>query len=165
MQPRGNTVLQDAEQLLRERRLDEARVLLAEYVQKNPGSARGWWLLSFAVTDPARQIECLERVLQIDPNNAATHARLAKLKGGPSPFVIEKSMDPQSARSISTLTSTKKKTNWALPVSILSIFVCLSLGIVGLVMMMKDRQQAVTQPTQSPLIPAQTPTFLGLPPT
>src|SRR5687767_10814031 len=140
MLPRGKPVLQDAEQLLRERRLDEARPLLMEYVQKNPSSARGWWLLSFAATDRGQQIECLERVLQIDPNNAATHARLAKLRAGPSPFLSEEKPSSTTTRSMSRLVTGKKRTNWILPASILSGFLCLSIGIVGLLVALKGRQ-------------------------
>ncbi len=167
MQPRGNTVLQDAEGLLRERRLDEARSLLTDYLQKNPSSARGWWLLSFAITDVGQQIECLERVLQIDPQNAATQARLGKLKAaGVSPFLPETDSNSLLARSAPRSSIVKRRPNWVLPVSILSVFLCLTVGVAGFALVLKNRQPAAEQPTQSPLLPGQsTPTLLGLPPT
>src|SRR5687767_7422125 len=92
MKPWGDTVLQDAEQLLREGRIQEARPLLVAHVQKDPSSARGWWLLSMALSDPKQQMDCLERVLRIDPNHAPAQARLSKLKGAVPPSPVPASV-------------------------------------------------------------------------
>ena len=81
MAEQNNQNLQHAEQLLREGNKQEARTVLVEYVRSNPSSTRGWWMLSFALTDPKQQIECVERVLRLDPNYAPARARLEKLKG------------------------------------------------------------------------------------
>ena len=72
--------LQYLEQLLREGKKQEALPLLAEYLQQNPNSAQGWWLLGLTVSDPKRQIECMERVLRIDPSSVLAQAHLEKLR-------------------------------------------------------------------------------------
>ena len=58
-------ILSQAADLLRARKLDEARSLLAGFLRENPNSDAGWWLMSFAVTDRDQKIGCLERVLKL----------------------------------------------------------------------------------------------------
>jgi peroxiredoxin len=186
----GDTILGDAEQFLREGRIDEARPLLVAHVQKDPSSARGWWLLSMALSDTKQQIDCLERVLRIEPNNAPARTRLSKLKGGisPRPFsaAIETSppVKQEPPRSFAPFLPedkqdsppphsepAKKKRSWVLPVSILSVCLFAAAGIVGLILVLRARQQAapsfIAQPTQSlpgqGLPPAWTPTAASTP--
>lgn len=80
MATQGKIDLQYIEQLLREGKKQEALPLLAGYLQQNPNSAQGWWLLGLTVSDPKRQIECMERVLLIDPASVLAQAQLEKLK-------------------------------------------------------------------------------------
>jgi peroxiredoxin len=80
MQERGGHPLQDAERLLWEGKKQAALQSLAAYLKSNPGSSQAWWLLSQAVTDNKQQIECLERVLRLNPGHAQAQARLSKLK-------------------------------------------------------------------------------------
>lgn len=78
-------------------RLHEARLLLVEYVKTNPGSARAWWLMSLTITDVDRQVDCLQRVLRLEPRNEQAQNRLAKLLSQPrdppsvSPFAGDSS--------------------------------------------------------------------------
>ena len=81
MQTRGDSFLRHIEGLVKEGKKDEARPLLAAYVQRHPESARAWWLLSLLLTDEKQQTDCLERVLQLDPDSALARTRLAKIKG------------------------------------------------------------------------------------
>ncbi|MBI5297638.1 MAG: redoxin domain-containing protein [Chloroflexi bacterium] len=76
----GGNLLQQAETLLRNGNRQAALPLLVEYLQRYPNSARGWWVLGIAVTDPRQQIDCMEHVLAIDPGFAPARARLEKLK-------------------------------------------------------------------------------------
>ncbi len=73
-------VLQRIETLLIGGRLQESRLLLLEYIKSNPSSAKAWWLLSQAVVDPDQQMDCLERVLRIDPTHTEARERMATLK-------------------------------------------------------------------------------------
>jgi peroxiredoxin len=107
MDQSGGNLLQRAETLLREGNRQAALPLLAEYLKERPNSARGWWMLSLAVTDPRQQIECMERVLLIDPNYAPARARLEKLEQNPvfrppsvSPFLAESSPRPKASPPI-----------------------------------------------------------------
>ncbi len=66
---------------LRQGSPEQARPLLVRYVQAHPRSDVGWYLLSFAIPDKDRQVECLNRALAIKPDNARARARLADLTG------------------------------------------------------------------------------------
>ena len=77
-QPLANILLR-IEQLLNAGRQQEARMLLVDYLQQNPASARGWWLLSLTLTDVSRQVACLQRVLRLDPENKPAQDKLNKL--------------------------------------------------------------------------------------
>jgi hypothetical protein len=56
-----------------------ARTLLAAYLKENPSSDDGWLLLSLAVEDPARQVQCLKKALALNPENNRAKQRLASL--------------------------------------------------------------------------------------
>ena len=80
MAGQDKTDLQFVEKLLREGKKQEALPLLAGYLQQNPNSAQGWWLLGLTVSDTKQQIECMERVLLIDPTSVIAQVRLEKLR-------------------------------------------------------------------------------------
>lgn len=65
--------------LIRSGDLPQARRLLAAALQANPNDATAWWLLSFAVEEPARQVEALRRVLTLSPGYQAAERRLAEI--------------------------------------------------------------------------------------
>ncbi|MCS6909775.1 MAG: tetratricopeptide repeat protein [Anaerolineales bacterium] len=54
---------------IRERQLDEARRLLTEAVRADPRHENAWLALASALTDINQAIDCLKRVLVINPNN------------------------------------------------------------------------------------------------
>jgi len=74
-------LLQEATDLMRDRRPDEALSVLAQYLRIHPDSEEGWLLLSYAIKDLDKKIECTERVLAINPDNALAKQRLQKLQG------------------------------------------------------------------------------------
>ncbi|MFN2290617.1 MAG: ABC transporter permease subunit [Anaerolineae bacterium] len=63
----------------------EAAILLARRIERNPSDEVAWHLLSSALSDPKQQIQCLERVLEINPQNQAAASRLAELSGAVEP--------------------------------------------------------------------------------
>lgn len=71
--------LEQAEKLLRSGHKDEAHRLLIGYLEENPDSAKGWWWMSYSVSDFNQQLDCLERVLELHPNHNKAQARLAAL--------------------------------------------------------------------------------------
>jgi peroxiredoxin len=175
MAERDENNLQHAEQLLREGGKQEARTVLVEYVRGHPASTRGWWMLSFALTDPKQQVECVERVLRLDPNYAPAHARLVKLKNDIASHAVSTSREQFSAKqavshSSPVVASTslkvdsspqpirvrkrnpaKKKMNWILPVAVLSVFFCATTAIViGFVAVLKGQRQSSVLPASQP---------------
>src|SRR5512136_1661710 len=79
MSQSANDVLRRARAYLQANQLQLARPLLAKYLRQFPASEEGWLLLSQAVTEPKQEIDCLQRVLRINPANAEVQARLSRL--------------------------------------------------------------------------------------
>ncbi len=72
--------LRQAGNLIRAGRSAEARPVLARYLQQHPDSEEGWLLLSMVLHDRTQQIDCLERVLKINPANGLARERLAQFR-------------------------------------------------------------------------------------
>ena len=83
IQPPADILLR-IERLLRVGKQEEARLLLMEFLRLNPSSARAWWLMSLTITDINQQMDCLERVLLLDPENELARERLEMLKSHPT---------------------------------------------------------------------------------
>ena len=86
-QPDIDTIHQ-AQELIRSKQLPKAQRLLVEYIKKNPNSEQAWYVLSTAVDDPRKQIECLQRVLRLNPANTEAQTRLMKAMAAPLPAPI-----------------------------------------------------------------------------
>jgi cytochrome c biogenesis protein CcmG, thiol:disulfide interchange protein DsbE len=173
MAEQGNQNLQQAEQLLREGRKQEARAILVDYVRGHPSSTRGWWMLSFALSDPKHQVDCVERVLRLDPNYAPAHARLEKLKRSAEPTVLPfvESAPSQPAKPTtrpSAPRSVKKTNNQILQYAVLAVMACAAVGVLGFaaVMIVRGMPGAPMQlvPTSQLLSPTPV-TPISLPPT
>jgi tetratricopeptide (TPR) repeat protein len=65
----ADALYQRARVAIRERQLDEARRLLTEAVRADPRHENAWLALASALTDMNQAIDCLKRVLVINPNN------------------------------------------------------------------------------------------------
>lgn len=178
MAEQSGNPLQYVEQLLHEDKKQEALPILAEYLRQHPNSAQAWWLLSFAVPDAKQQIDCMERVLRIDPFNMPAQNRLEKLKGNGSaprpvpPFVDSVSLDQPETVSTQPLKQDSKPVTIQKPVSakktknsvwqyvILAILACVVVGVLGFVAVIIFRGGLPKQATQ-PLSFTQ----IALPPT
>lgn len=71
-----------AKELIRAGQKQDARNLLDEYLQQNINSEEGWWLMSFAVANQDQQIQCLQKILQINPDRQKVRIKLEELTGG-----------------------------------------------------------------------------------
>jgi len=60
-------------------KLTEARAALSDILRNNPKDDQAWLLMSFAVSERPRQIECVQRALQINPDNPNAQDRLRQL--------------------------------------------------------------------------------------
>lgn len=76
-----NEFFSQVKDLLRAGQEQAARTMLTNFLKQNPNSEQGWWLMSFAVSNPEQQIDCLERVLRINPNRHQAQTRLESLMG------------------------------------------------------------------------------------
>ena len=72
-------ILEQTAELLRSDQKEEAQELLGRFLKENPNSVRGWWIMSYAVSDLDQQITCLQRVLNLSPNHSKAQARLDRL--------------------------------------------------------------------------------------
>lgn len=135
-------LLERAELLLREGRREEARPFLVEFIRANPSSARGWWLLSAAVTDAHQQIDCVKRVLNIAPDYAPARERLEKLQSrlavGPSAGFAASKPNPSASPAEALLhpprparkaPAPSPKVDWVVLASLLTVFcICMTAG-------------------------------------
>ena len=97
-QPETDVITQ-AQELIHSQQLPKAQRLLVEYIKQNPNSEQAWYVLSTAVDDPRKQIECLQRVLRINPTNTEAQSRLMKVMAvqaapPPPPAVVARSSLP-----------------------------------------------------------------------
>jgi hypothetical protein len=83
MSQSATDVLRRAQAYLQAGRPQLARPMLVEYVRQFPTSEEGWLLLSQAVTEQQQKIDCLQRVLRINPANAEAQTRLKRLLAPP----------------------------------------------------------------------------------
>lgn len=153
MAGQDKTDLQFVEKLLREGKKQEALPLLAGYLQQNPNSAQGWWLLGLTVSDTKQQIECMERVLLIDPTSVIAQVRLEKLReeisipAPISPFVEPISFNEPEVISTQPLQQEQQplsvqkpapivKSNRMLQYVLLGVLACILLVVLVFVAMM-----------------------------
>lgn len=72
--------LQEAIEALRAGKRAEAQALLAQVIKQDPKNEQAWLWLSQAVESDAQRRVCLERVLQINPDNPAAQRGLRHLQ-------------------------------------------------------------------------------------
>ncbi len=77
-------ILKQAQEYIRSKQLPQAQRMLVAYIKQNPNSEQAWYLLSMAVDEPRKQIECLQRVLRFNPANTEAQARLMKVMAAQS---------------------------------------------------------------------------------
>jgi DNA helicase-2/ATP-dependent DNA helicase PcrA len=80
----------------------KARQLFAMALRQNPKDEQAWLLMADLVETPGQRIECLKRVLAINPHNAAARAGLTALK-------IPGSPDPDFSGILANLTEAQKE--------------------------------------------------------
>jgi peroxiredoxin len=110
--------LEQAEELLQSGYKDRARGLLSSYLDEHPNSAKGWWLMSYAVSDFNQQLDCLERVLELHPNHRKAQARLDAL--------MKEALPTQSL-----LTRLEQIPRSRPIIALILVFGCLGLMVVG----------------------------------
>jgi tetratricopeptide (TPR) repeat protein len=118
--------VQEAFELLKAGKKDEAHAILVPVVRQNPDVAQAWYLLGFTVADADKRLSCFQQVLRIDPSNQAAQKQIARLtatervvpEGGSShasPFSTT-SADSQQPASVPIPTSIPTSTS--IPISL-----------------------------------------------
>ncbi len=82
-------VITRAAELIDTHQIQQAAYLLSSFLQKDPLSPESipaWLLMTRVVDSSDKQVDCLQRVLQIDPANATALEMLRQLKGE-QPFI------------------------------------------------------------------------------
>jgi len=72
-----NTLFAQAVEAIKAKKNNEARRLLIEVVRVNPRHEQAWLALASVLTDMTQAIDCLKRVLALNPNNATAKEWLA----------------------------------------------------------------------------------------
>jgi tetratricopeptide (TPR) repeat protein len=81
-QTRLSPSLRQAEQLIQNGELDQAKTLIEEHLQRDPSSIEAYNLLGIVDTnkkDYDQALEAFQRALKLDPNSTATHNNLGNL--------------------------------------------------------------------------------------
>jgi len=91
-----NDPIRSAADLIRVGRREDARPILAGYLQAHPDSVDGWMLMSMCISDRQRQIDCLRQVLRIQPDHSLASSRLLKLTSGTDPVSTWSTLPPRA---------------------------------------------------------------------
>ncbi len=83
--------------LVRQGKMDEARKVLREAVEVEPGRTDALLRLAWLTEDQEERSALLERVLDLDPENAQARAEFARLKPPAEPLV--ESIDPETIQT------------------------------------------------------------------
>ena len=134
-----NLAIQEAMQRANDGDVQSAQAILANVLRQEPRNARAWYLLSQIVGDRNREIDCLKKVLEIEPNSQQARARLQKLQQtdvqvqpNPSnPKVQRANTQIQSNTSIPKVQPIAKKPS-SLLIILISIVALMALCIVAL---------------------------------
>lgn len=99
--------LQNGIAAFRSRKTDEARKYFIAAMKENPNNENVWgWLYQVSKNDNEK-IECLKRMLAINPNNARVREQLDQLQASPI-----QSAPPLQRPSQSIVEAPKKNNNW-----------------------------------------------------
>ena len=88
--------------------LSLARQLLNAALAENPDNVQAWLWMSGIVHTPAEKRQCLRRVLEIDPANAAAKRGLEALGPEPAAAIVVDSARPQVSEPVHAATVERK---------------------------------------------------------
>jgi peptide/nickel transport system permease protein len=115
----------------------QANEILAVHLRRQPRDARAWFLLSYTLDDPEKQLYALRRVLELDPDNRAARAELRRRTGGKAavaarPAAILPAARPPAARPVLAKMPLRRAGAWASPSLIAGVIIVLILALVAL---------------------------------
>ena len=74
-----DTIIQQAINAAKAGNKEAARIALSKAIREEPSNARAWYLLSQVIEDKKKVIYCLEKVLELLPDNQQAEKRLSQL--------------------------------------------------------------------------------------
>ena len=86
---KGQQLLHQGIVLARSREKPQARRILGQVVKQNPRSIMGWLWLASVVETREQQHYCLERVLQLEPDNKVARQMISQVKPEQSPATVK----------------------------------------------------------------------------
>ncbi len=89
--------LQQAAEYVHTGQTQLAQPLLVNHLKQDPQSEEAWYLLSFCVVDQRQQIDCLQRVLRLNPGHKQAQARLMAVMTAPDEAEVTITPEPEAA--------------------------------------------------------------------
>jgi len=103
-----------------------AKKLLSDTLQKDSQDARIWYLLSQVVDQPNQAIHCLEKVLELQPDNSQVKEKLERLRNKTILPELDLSVNPQKIEK----PKNKTNQNLILGIATLAVFLCVCLAVI-----------------------------------
>ncbi|MEJ2759187.1 MAG: hypothetical protein P8046_11960, partial [Anaerolineales bacterium] len=88
MEPETIKALKQAASFIRGGDTKSARGILIPLLRDEPDNVQAWFMLSYAVPNPDKQIYAVQQTLRLDPTNEKALRRLTKLGGEIPPSVV-----------------------------------------------------------------------------
>lgn len=88
MDNKASSQLKKAASKIRNKKLDDARIILISLLKKDPDLEYGWYMLSLCTSDKERQKYALSQVLRINPENLKARGKLEELEKEISVFSV-----------------------------------------------------------------------------
>jgi hypothetical protein len=101
-----------------------AQQILAGILNQDNKNADAWLLLADILDNPEHRIDCLRRVLQINPNNVIAKRRLDELMGVQSKSGNKQQATPIKSTNTSQKTPRKKNNTWIIVIGLLFLVAC-----------------------------------------
>jgi hypothetical protein len=141
-------VLLQARNAIQRKDKKTAQRLLYQAVRRYPKSETAWLWLSALVDDPQQELDCLNKVLEINPNNETARRHWLKLQ---SSVPIPQSTQPEQPEQLEKLGRPPKKRRtkhiWTLIAVIVGLIVILCVATIVVPSVMDGIRQARMTPT------------------
>ena len=124
-----------------------AQQILANILNQESQNADAWLLLADILDNPEQRIDCLKRVLKINPNNVIAKRRLDELIGGHSNNSNKPQATPIKSQNNLPKGPKKKNNTWIIVLGALILVAC---GCITFIYFMGNMGRSVSPPVSLP---------------